>query len=70
MYFHLKSEARVNCASKNKKNMWLKYFIGVFIIYEFHIIIFEVTAEEMELLYDKFKEDFLLFGYNLDFYKS
>ena len=31
---------------------------------------FEVTAEEMELLYDKFKEDFLLFGYSLDFYKS
>lgn len=31
---------------------------------------FEVTAEEMELLYDKLKEDFLLFGYSLDFYKS
>jgi len=30
----------------------------------------QVTAEEMELLYDTFKEDFLLFGYNLDFYKS
>ena len=33
-------------------------------------VTFEVTAEEMELLYEKFKEDFLLFGYSLDFYKS
>jgi len=30
----------------------------------------QVTAEEVELLYDMFKEDFLLFGYSLDFYKS
>jgi len=30
----------------------------------------QVTAEEIELLYIKFKEDFLLFGYSLDFYMS
>jgi len=30
----------------------------------------EVTADEIELLYNKFKEDFLLFGYSLDFYKN
>jgi len=30
----------------------------------------EVTAEEMEQLYEKFKKDFLLFSYSLDFYRS
>lgn len=30
----------------------------------------EVTADELELLYNKFKDDFLLFGYSLDFYKN
>ena len=34
------------------------------------IVTFKVTAEEIELLYNKFKEDFLLFGYSLDFYMS
>jgi hypothetical protein len=30
----------------------------------------EITADEIELLYNKFKDDFLLFGYSLDFYKN
>ena len=30
----------------------------------------EVTADEIELLYNKFRDDFLLFGYSLDFYKN
>ena len=28
----------------------------------------EVTATELELIYNKFKQDFLLFGYSLDYY--
>jgi len=27
----------------------------------------EISADEMELIYAKFKNDFLLFGYSLDF---
>ena len=62
--FHLKFKAHVNCANKNKK-----YVIESLYLWN-HVVNFEVTAEEMEQLYDKFKEDFLLFGYTLDFYKS
>ena len=29
----------------------------------------ELSVEEMKNLYTKFKQDFILFGYNLDFYK-
>ena len=56
LYFKDEREKRFFCSTIYKKNNIL--------------LPFEVTAEEMELLYDKFKEDFLLFGYSLDFYKS
>ena len=30
----------------------------------------EITADEMEKLYNQYKQDFLLFGYSLDFYRD